>query len=193
MAPAKFPSRHRRHDVGRRNRPAWVCCLISAAFIMAAVLGASSAAWAGPKGSSGTLTLKGFLSGTLKVPAFLPPGQITTACQISPSQAGTVVLQWDSAKLKVNGQTRTLTDIDVQVNVNAFGRSYSMKLDSDGNSLAGITFQSNMPYGWSSISGTVSTAKGGSSGSVTGTITAGKQHPGTVSIKGSWAGCVNLG
>jgi hypothetical protein len=158
-----------------------------------ALVGLEPAAWATTRGSSGSLVLKGFLSGTLKVPAFLPPGQILTGCQISPSQTGTVVLQWDSAKLKVNGQAKTLKNIDVQVTVSKFGHSYSMKLDSYGETPASITFQSNMPFGWSSISGTLTTTKSGSAGSVSGSMSAGKEHSGTVSIKGNWAGCANLG
>ena len=139
------------------------------------------------------LVLKGFLAGTLKVPAFLPPGKILTGCQISPSQTGTIVLQWDSAKLKVNGQAKTLKNIDVQVTVAKFGHSYSMKLNSYGETPASITFQSNMPFGWSSVSGTLTTTKSGDSGSVSASMSAGKAHSGTVSVKGNWAGCANLG
>ena len=143
-------------------------------------------------GSSGTLVLKGYISGTLKVPAFLPPGQILTGCQISPTQGGTVVLQWDSAKLHVNGQSKTLKNIDVQVNVQTFGRSYSMKINNFGAAAGNITFASNMPFGWSTVSGAVTTTKSGSAGSASGTMSAGKQHPGTVTIKGNWAGCAKI-
>jgi hypothetical protein len=159
----------------------------------AAVAGPQQAAWATTRGSSGSLVLKGFLSGTLKVPAFLPPGQILTGCQISPSQTGTVVLQWDSAKLKVNGQAKTLKNIDVQVTVAKFGHSYPMTLNSYGGTPASITFQSNMPFGWSSISGRLTTTKSGGAGSVSASMSAGKAHSGTVSISGNWAGCTNLG
>jgi hypothetical protein len=197
MPLAKYPDK--RLDVRRRSRRDR--CVHSGAMgtlatIMAAsvaLVGLEPAAWAKTRGSSGSLVLTGFLSGTLKVPAFLPPGQILTGCQISPSQTGTVVLQWDSAKLKVNGQAKTLKNIDVQVTVSKFGHSYSMKLDSYGETPASITFQSNMPFGWSSISGTLTTTKSGSAGSVSGSMSAGKAHSGTVSIKGNWAGCANLG
>lgn len=137
--------------------------------------------------------MQGYLSGKLEVQAFLPPGQILTGCQISPTQSGTVVLQWDSAKLKVNGHAKTLKNIDVQVTVAKFGHSYSMKLNSESESPATITFQSNLPFGWSSVSGTLTTTKSGISGSVSGAMTAGKGHSGTVNIKGNWAGCANLG
>jgi hypothetical protein len=185
------------HDARREarvGRPVQVAsaCLIAAAFASAS-LGAPSSAWAGSKGSSGALVLKGFLTGTLNVPAFLPPGEFTTGCQISPGQAGTVILQWDTAKLSVNGKPKTLKNIDVQVTVQSFGHRYSLDLNSYGESPATITFQSNMPFGWSSFSGTLATTKSGGAGSVSGTMAAGKQHPGTVTIKGNWAGCAKLG
>jgi hypothetical protein len=159
----------------------------------AAVLAAPPAAWATPKGSSGSLELKGFLSGTLRVPAFLPPGQVLTGCQISPTQNGTIVLQWDSAKLTVNGQAKTLKNIDVQVTVTKFGHRYSLTPNTYGASPATISFESNMDFGWSSDSGALTTTKSGVSGSVSGTMTAGKTHPGTVTIKGNWGGCAKLG
>jgi hypothetical protein len=167
--------------------------VLTATVLAATALTAPSAAWASPKGSTGSLVLKGFLSGTLKVPAFLPPGQLLTGCQIAPTQSGTVVLQWDSAKLNVNGQTKTLKNIDVQVTVTKFGHTYSMTPDTYGASEAAITFQSNMGFGWSSDSGALTTSKSGASGSVSGAMTAGKAHSGTVTIKGTWGGCAKLG
>jgi hypothetical protein len=182
---------HRGEHGGRRGRLT-VNGLIAAAFA-AALLSAPSDAWASSKGSSGALVLKGFLSGTLDVPAFLPPGKFTTGCQISPAQAGTLILQWDTAKLSVDGKPKTLNNIDVQVTVQSFGHRYSMDLNTYGESPATITFQSNMLFGWSSVSGTLATTKSGGAGSVSGTMTAGKKHPGTVTIKGNWAGCAKLG
>jgi hypothetical protein len=183
------------HDGHRQTRRGRHGCPIGAGLIAAAfgaaLLGAPSETSA-TSGSSGTLVLKGFLSGTLKVPAFLPPGKFTTGCQISPAQAGTVVLQWDTAKLSVNGKPKTLNNIDVQVTVQSFGHRYSMELNGYGESPATITFQSNMAFGWSSDSGTLTTTKGGGAGSVSGIMTAGKQHPGTVTIEGNWAGCAKL-
>jgi hypothetical protein len=175
----------------RQSRAAVATTVLVVSLAVGTTMGAPTAAWAGSKGSSGTLVLKGYLSGTLKVPAFLPPGQLLTGCQISPSQAGTVVLQWDKAKLNVNGRPKTLSNIDVQVDTQSFGRSYSMNLNSYGGSPAGITFESNMSFGWSSVSGTLTTTKSGASGSVSATMGAGK-HPGTVTIKGNWAGCSKL-
>lgn len=166
-------------------------CLIAAAFA-GTLWSAPSDASASSKGSSGTLVLNGYVSGTLKVPAFLPPGKFTTGCQISPAQAGTVILQWDTAKLDVSGKPKTLNNIDVQVTVQSFGHRYSMNLNSYGESPATVTFQSNMPFGWSSVSGSLTTTKSGGGGSMSGTMTAGKQHPGTVTIKGDWAGCAKL-
>jgi hypothetical protein len=166
--------------------------VLAVSLAMGTTMGAPPEAWAGAKGSSGTLVLKGFLSGTLKVPAFLPPGQLLTGCQISPSQAGTVVLQWDKAKLNVNGRPKTLSNIDVQVDVQSFGKSYSLDLNSYGESPASITFDSNMAFGWSSVSGKLTTTKSGAAGSVSATMDAGKHHPGTVTIKGDWAGCSKL-
>jgi hypothetical protein len=47
------------------------------------------------------------------------------------------------------------------------------------------------PYQWTTETGTITTAKTGKSGSVTGSmaVPAGGNQPGTVTIKGSWAGC----
>jgi hypothetical protein len=192
MPPARCANRRGHKDRSRRNHLAAAAGLVGAAVVSASVLGTSTAAWATGKGSSGTLVLKGYISGTLKVPAFLPPGQILTGCQISPTQGGTVVLQWDSAKLHVNGQSKTLKNIDVQVDVQRFGRNYSMQVNSFGAAAGNITFQSNLPFGWSTVSGAVTTTKSGSSGSASGTMSAGKQHPGTVTIKGNWAGCAKI-
>jgi hypothetical protein len=96
---------------------------VSLGLVSAAAFVTAPAASATSKGSSGDLVLQGYLSGRLEVPAFLPPGHVLTGCQISPTQSGTVVLQWDSAKLKVNGQAKTLKNIDVQVTVAKFGHS----------------------------------------------------------------------
>ncbi len=196
--PGRYRARYAQPDNGKVGNERRARMYASSAFALLGVVSAAAlvtapAAGATSKGSSGDLVLQGYLSGKLEVQAFLPPGQILTGCQISPTQSGTVVLQWDNAKLKVNGHAKTLKNIDVQVTVAKFGHSYSMKLNSEGESPATITFQSNMPLGWSSVSGTLTTTKSGISGSVSGTMTAGKGHSGTVNIKGNWAGCANLG
>ena len=191
--PDQRPGGRRRARRGDRVRSGSIGTLAALVVASAVAAGPAPAAWATARGSSGSLVLKGFLAGTLKVPAFLPPGKILTGCQISPSQTGTIVLQWDSAKLKVNGQAKTLKNIDVQVTVAKFGHSYSMNLNTYGETPASITFQSNMPFGWSSVSGTLTTTKSGSGGSVSASMSAGKAHSGTVSVKGNWAGCANLG
>ena len=192
MPPTRCPNRRCRQERAGHTYLSVAAGMIGAVVVSAAVLGTPTAAWATGTGSSGTLVLKGYISGTLKVPAFLPPGQILTGCRISPTQGGTVVLQWDSAKLHVNGQSKTLKNIDVQVNVQTFGHGYSMKVNSFGAAAGNITFASNMSFGWSTVSGTVTTTKGGSAGSASGTMIAGKQHPGTVTIKGNWAGCAKI-
>jgi len=154
---------------------------------------APAAAWAAPKGSSGSFTFGGEISGSLKVPAFLPPGHILTGCQISPTQAGTEVIQWDTAKLKVGGKTETITNLVIQVDVEKFGHTYSMALDASGSAPGSVTLETDVKYAWMSVSGTVSTSGNGTSGSLKGMLTAGKNHPGTATIKGSWSGCANLG
>jgi hypothetical protein len=146
-----------------------------------------SAASASTKGSSGTFTFSGEISGTLKVPGELPgdlPG-----CVISPSQGGTDVIVWDDIKLKQEGKVKKASIVDLQLQVSKFGHTYSMKPDSDGSALGAVFFSATAPYQWASKSGTISTVKGGKSGSVSGVLSAGKAHSGTVTIKGTWAGC----
>ena len=153
----------------------------------------SPAAVASPKGSSGSFTFSGEVSGTLKVVAFLPPGHVITGCEISPTQAGTDIIQWDNAKLKIAGKTETITDLVLQVDVEQFGHTYSMAGASTGTPPGAVTLETNAKYSWISGSGSIKTDSTGASGSVTGTLTAGKYHAGTTTIKGSWAGCDKLG
>jgi hypothetical protein len=148
------------------------------------------AAAASAKGSSGSFTFSGRLSGTLKVPAFLPPGHIITGCAIS-TQAGTDVIQWPTAKIKVGGKTKTFHNVDMQVDVNKFGHTYPMTIDSSGASLGSVSIS----YGssnWMTRSGTITTSAGGKSGSVRGTLSAGTSSSTTATIKGSWSGCVSV-
>jgi hypothetical protein len=143
-----------------------------------------------PKGSSGSFTFSGQLSGTLKVPAFLPPGHIIAGCQIS-TQGGTDVLQWPTATIKVKGDTKTVHNLGIQVDVNKFGHTYSMTIDSSGSTLGSLSIN----YGtsnWMTRSGTITTSAGGKSGSVKGTLSLGTSTAGTATIKGSWSGCLSV-
>lgn len=143
------------------------------------------------RGSSGSFTFGGEVSGTLKVPGLQEPGNLP-GCSISPSQGGTDVITWDNVKLKQVGGTKTIPLVDLQLQVSTFGRAYSMVLKSNGSALGAVFLSTNAPYQWASVSGTIATAAGGKSGSVTGALSAGTAHAGTVSIKGSWAGCRKL-
>ena len=174
----------------RRGWPAAAILLVSAI----AIVGTSGnpAAVASSKGSSGTFTFTGEVSGTLKVVAFLPPGQIIAGCQISPTQAGTDIIQWDNAKLKIGGKTETITNLVLQVDVEKFGRTYSLAGGSAGTPPGAVTLETNAKYSWLTDAGSVKTNSNGASGSVTGTMTAGKNHAGSATVKGSWAGCAKL-
>jgi hypothetical protein len=155
--------------------------------------GATPASASQPKGSSGSFTFSGPVSGKLKVPGAVMPGGVT-ACSISPSQGGTDVIVWNSAKLSVSGKPKKLNYAEIQIEVSQFGKTYSM-VPHNGTSL-GTVFLSvgKEPYQWTTDTGTVTTAKNGKSGSVNGSMTvpAGGSQPGTVTIKGSWAGCSKL-
>ena len=173
-----------------RRRSATTILLASAIAVVA--LAPGPAAVASAKGSSGSFTFSGEVSGTLKVVAFLPPGQIITGCQISPTQAGTDIIQWDNAKLKIGGKTETVANLVLQVDVEQFGHKYTMAGGSTGTPPGAVTLETNAKYSWMSDSGSVKTNSSGASGSVTGNLTAGKNHPGTATIKGSWSGCAKL-
>jgi hypothetical protein len=142
------------------------------------------------KGSSGSFRFSGAISGTLKVEAFLPPGRISTGCQIS-TQAGTDVIQWDSAKLDVGGKSETVGYLDMQIDVDKFGRTYSMKVDSSGASLGSVQLSLGKSS-WMSDSGTITTTAGGTSGSVSGKLAPQGRSGRAVTISGSWAGCVSV-
>jgi hypothetical protein len=166
--------------------------LLAGAGVVAPIAGLTApAAVAAPTGSSGSFTFTGEVSGSLKVAAFLPPGHIITGCEISPAQAGTDIIQWDNAKLKIGGKSETIADLVIQVDVQKFGHTYSLSVGSYGVTQGQITVETGK-YSWMSASGRVKTSSSGASGSVTGTLTAGKNHAGTATIKGSWAGCAKL-
>jgi hypothetical protein len=141
------------------------------------------------KGSSGSFKFTGEVTGKLKVPSTIDPGGLT-ACAISPTQGGTDVITWDKATLDVGKNTKKFTFVELQIEVSKFGQTYSMVPNPQSDTSLGAVFLSyNSSYQWVSQTGTVTTSKGGKSGSVSGTLSAGTYHAGTVTIKGSWAGC----
>jgi hypothetical protein len=184
-----LPGNTNRVGLGRWRSAAAI--VLASAITVAAT--AESPAAASPKGSSGSFTFAGEVSGTLKVAAFLPPGQIITGCEISPTQAGTDIIQWDNAKLKIGGKTETIPNLVLQVDVEQFGHTYSMAGGSAGTPAGAVMLETNAKYSWLSVSGSLKTNSTGASGSVTGLLSAGKNHAGTATIKGSWAGCAKLG
>ena len=88
MPLAKYPDQRpggRRHARrGGRGRSGSIGTLAALVVASAVAAGPAPAAWATARGSSGSLVLKGFLAGTLKVPAFLPPGKIFDRLPESP-------------------------------------------------------------------------------------------------------------
>ncbi len=158
-------------------------------FVLAVAPVASSTATA--KGSSGRFVFSGAVSADLKVPAFLQPGN-QTGCTISPSQAGTDVITWDNAKIQEAGKAVTVADLSVELDVSTYGGPFSMKVNPSGVTKGDVYLTTNDPYQWMSKSGTITIKAGGKSGSVDGALSDGTHHPGTITIKGSWAGCSTL-
>lgn len=142
------------------------------------------------RGSSGSFTLMGDVSGTLKVPGYLPGG--ATGCTITIDVGA--VKSWSEdfnfygSKLTIDGKSKRVHFIDMEVGVRRLGQRYT--LQSGANSPNSIyVLIGNDDYGWNSVAGTITTAKGGHSGSITGTLTAGTYQPGPMTIAGSWTGC----
>jgi hypothetical protein len=154
----------------------------------------SPASAAQVNGSSGSFTFGGDISGTLKVPAFLPSSSHSncsiTASNLRTDIPNTDVINWSKVKLKVGGEIKTIAFIDLQLQVSKLGRTYVMTPGS--RSLGSVFFSTGADYNWNSVSGTITTVKSGKSGSVVGTLSAGTAHSGVVTIKGSWAGCTIL-
>lgn len=141
------------------------------------------------KGSSGYFKFSGEVTGKLKVPSTIDAGGLT-ACAISPTQGGTDVITWDNAKLNLGKVPKKISFVELQLQVSQFGQTYSMVPNSQTDtSLGAVFFSDTDAYQWVSTLGTITTSKSGKSGSVTGTLAAGTYHAGTVTIKGSWAGC----
>jgi hypothetical protein len=151
---------------------------------------ASSASADTSRGSSGSFTLRGDVSGTLKVPGHLPGG--ATGCTITVNVGATKSWSEDfnfyGTKLTIDGKSKRVHFIDMQVGVRSFGHQYT--LQSGGNSPNSIyVLIGGDDYGWNSVAGTIVTAKGGHSGSIAGTLTAGTYQPAPTTINGSWSGC----
>jgi hypothetical protein len=145
-------------------------------------------------GSSGTFVFSGYISGTLRVPAYLPSSDHTdcsiTASNLRTDIPDTEVFNWNGVELKVGGKSKRISFIDLQIQVSKFGRIVVMTAE-DGSSDS-VFFSTGAPYNWLSESGTIATVKSGSSGSVHGALSAGSNHSGTVTIKGHWEGCTIL-
>ena len=158
------------------------------------LFGTSAPISAAAAGSTGSFVFSGYISGTLRVPAFLPSSD-HTGCSITASNLrtdipDTEVFNWNAVELKVGGKPKKISFIDLQIQVSKFGQIVFMT--SDDRSSDSIFFSTGAPYNWLSESGTISTVKTGMSGSVQGALSAGSNHPGTVIIKGHWAGCTVL-
>jgi hypothetical protein len=168
--------------------------LMSAVGLLLGPAGTSSASATGDDGSSGSFTFSGFISGTLRVPAFLPSSNHTdcsiTASNLRTDDPNTDVFNWSKVKLDVGGTSKLLTLIDLQIQVSKFGRT--LVLTSQNEAPNSIFFSTGALYNWLSESGTVDTVTSGKSGTVDGTLSAGTNHPGIVTIKGHWAGCTIL-
>jgi len=128
------------------------------------------------------------------VPAFLPSSDHTdcsiTASNLRTDIPDTEVFNWSKVELRVGGTLKRISFIDLQVQVSKFGRIVVMT-PKDG-SADSIFFSTGALYNWLSESGTVTTVKGGKSGSLQGVLSAGSNHSGTVTIEGHWAGCTIL-
>ena len=145
------------------------------------------------KGSSGSFKLTGEVVATLPVPAYLQPGN-QPGCALSPGQAGTDVIVWDNQPIKEAGKTVTVGNMNLQLQVSKFGHTYSLKVPTTAATTPGAVYLTTAdPYQWSSVSGTITTSAGGTSGTVEAVLTDGTHHPGKITLKGSWAGCQSLG
>jgi hypothetical protein len=150
-------------------------------------------ALAAGKGSSGSFKLTGEVVATLKVPAYLQPGN-QPGCALSPGQGGTDVIVWDNQPIKEAGKTETVGNMNLQLEVSQFGHTYSLKVSkSDPTTLGAAYLTTADPYQWTSVSGTITTSAGGKSGTVDAVLTDGSHRPGTITLKGSWAGCQSIG
>jgi hypothetical protein len=177
---------------GRSCREVALAALAATVGLLLGLVVCSASAAA--SGSSGSFVFSGYISGTLKVPAFLPSSDHTdcsiTASNVRTDIPDTEVFNWSKVELKVDGTSKRISFIDLQVQVSKFGRIVVMTpKDGSPNS---VFFSTGAPYNWLSESGTITTLKSGKSGSLQGVLSAGSNHSGTVTIKGHWAGCTIL-
>jgi hypothetical protein len=156
--------------------------------------GPSSASAATGHGSAGTFTFGGDISGTLRVPAFLPSSNHTdcsiTASNLRTDVPNTDVFNWSKVKLVVGGKPKRIAFIDLQIQVSKFGRTNVLTPQNEAPN--SVFLSTGALYNWLSESGNVTTVTSGGSGSVDGTLSAGTNHPGAVTIKGHWTGCTIL-
>jgi hypothetical protein len=149
------------------------------------------------KGSSGSFTFTGTVSGTLKVPPFLAPGSALTGCTIAgitstaTAEGGTDTITWSNVKLDVNGKSTKVSSVTLAINTASYGRTQSMVPSTTAPSTV-VTFSTTYSYGWKNKSGSATTTKGGVSGSLKGSLTGTNGHAGSVGILGSWAGCAKV-
>jgi hypothetical protein len=141
--------------------------------------------------SSGSFTFGGAISGTLEVQTShndggLPGCSISGVAGSPPHQGGYDIITWNNVKLRVGGKQQTIMFIDLSIDVAEFGRAYTM-VPSLFSAHAGVSL--TIPADYEAKSGTATTSAGGKSGSLKGALSPPKGTPGTVTIKGSWAGC----
>ncbi len=154
----------------------------------------SPIAAASPYRSSGSFTFGGAISGTLRVSRSQNDGGLP-GCGINgidgapPHQGGDDIIIWDNVKLRFGAKQETVMFIDLTIGVPEFGRTYSM-VPSATSPHAGVSL--TVPASYSAKTGTVTTSQGGKSGSLKGTLSSLGSHPGTVTIRGSWAGCAKV-
>jgi hypothetical protein len=178
----------------RRRVPALLAAALAlgASGVFALVAPVASASTS--KGSSGSFTFTGTVSGTLKVPAFLAPGSALTGCTIAgitstaTTEGGTDTITWSNVKLDVNGKSTKVGSVTLAINTASYGRTQSMVPSTTAPSTS-VTFSTTYLYGWENKSGSATTTKSGASGSLKGSLTGTNGHAGSVGIPGSWAGC----
>lgn len=159
---------------------ATMLCLLS--------LGLGANAGASPS-ISGTMTFTGALSATLalqpKLPVLGSPG-----CQKGPSDNPGDVIEWGNVHVKLHGKAKKLQTLGLSITVFKLGHTYSMKPTAEHTTFgsASLTdgFLGNL---WGSTSGQVYVSSSGASGHIDGTFVGSPASLGTLTIKGSWAGC----
>jgi hypothetical protein len=182
---------------GHKGRRAWkrrrdlLPLLVAGVWLGALAVPPLVAAAQTAKGSSGSIRLSGEVVATLKVPAFVQPGN-QPGCTISPAQSGTDVIVWDNVKIREGGKSVSVANMNLQLEVSKFGHTYSMAVTNSGPTQGAAYLTTADPFQWTSKSGKITTSAGGTSGSIEGVLSAGTHHRGTITIKGTWAGCRGL-